>query len=83
MTIAKLAGSIYGNVLTINDMLEHFERSVKPNFKDSSERSYIKFGGRRDTDQRLGIRSGQLMLDGYVKFHLCMNYHLNSLSGMS
>lgn len=42
MTIAKLAGSIYGNVLTINDMLEHFERSVKPNFKDSSERSYIK-----------------------------------------
>ncbi|KAI0804773.1 hypothetical protein BC629DRAFT_1207875 [Irpex lacteus] len=61
----KLEGSIYDNMLTMNDMLEHFERSVKPTFKDSSERCYIKFGGRRDTNQRLGIRNGQLILEGH------------------
>ena len=55
---------MYDNAFVINDMLEQFERSVKPTFKDSMERSYIKFRGRRDTDPKLGIRNGQIMLEG-------------------
>lgn len=47
-------------------MLESFEKSVKPTFKDSTERSFVKFGSMRDRDPSVGIRSGQLPLEGYA-----------------
>ncbi|KAI0086059.1 hypothetical protein BDY19DRAFT_895433 [Irpex rosettiformis] len=60
----KLKGSKYCDAGEINDMMEGFEKSVKPIFKDASKPLYIKFGGRRDNDAKLGIRSGQLTLEG-------------------
>ena len=45
-------------------MLDSFERSTKPTFKDPADRSYIKFGSMRDRDDAVGIRSGQLALEG-------------------
>ena len=63
-SLAKLEGSRYGNTEDINEMLEHFETSAKPGFADDSERSYIKFGTRRDTDAKVGIHRGQLALEG-------------------
>lgn len=47
-------------------MMENFERSTKPTFKDPSVPSYLKFGSMRDRDPDVGIRSGQLTLEGYV-----------------
>lgn len=59
----KLQDSRYGNDMDINAMLDSFERHTKPTFKESSHRSYIKFGSMRDTDMAVGIRSGQLALE--------------------
>ena len=65
MTLAdKLSTSQYGNPEDIQTMLDHFERSTKPTFKDTTERSFVKFGSIRDKDLQFGIRSGQLMLEG-------------------
>ncbi|KIP02230.1 hypothetical protein PHLGIDRAFT_122658 [Phlebiopsis gigantea 11061_1 CR5-6] len=67
---AKLANSKYGNDEDLSTMMDSFEKSVKPTFKDLSERSFIKFGSRSDRDPNVGIRSGQLALEGsdIVKF---------------
>ena len=46
-------------------MMDSFEKSVKPTFKDLSERSFIKFGSRSDRDPNVGIRSGQLGIEGF------------------
>ena len=48
-------------------MLDHFDKSVKPTFKDSAERSFIKFGSMRDRDPLVGIRSGQMVVEGSVR----------------
>lgn len=45
-------------------MIESFENIAKPTFKEERERSYIKFGSRKDNDPQVGIRSGQLVLEG-------------------
>lgn len=50
-------------------MMEVFERSTKPTFKSTLERGYIKFGLNKDKDPEVGIRSGQLPLEGRVVFH--------------
>ena len=47
-------------------MIDSFEKSTKPTFKDPSDRSFIKFGSMRDRDPDAGIRSGQLTLEGYA-----------------
>lgn len=47
-------------------MLESFEKIGKPTFKDDNERCYIRFGSVRDKDADVGIRSGQLVLEGCV-----------------
>lgn len=60
----KLKNSKYGNEEDINTMLDNFDKSVKATFKDSSERSFIKFGSMRDKDPAVGIRSGQLIVEG-------------------
>lgn len=48
-------------------MIEDFEKGTKPIFSDVSERSFIKFGSNRDKDLDVGIRNGQLALEGCVK----------------
>lgn len=45
-------------------MLDHFDRSAKPVFRDEKESSYIKFGGLNDNDHPVNIRRGQLTLSG-------------------
>ena len=64
--LEKLKESRYGNDLDIDSMMENFEKSVKPTFKDAAERSFVKFGSMRDRDPSVGIRSGQLSLEGCV-----------------
>lgn len=68
---ARLQNSQYGNEEDIRAMLESFEQHAKPTFKDERDRSYIKFGSLRDKDPAVGIRSGQLTLDGYVLTFPC------------
>ena len=45
-------------------MMEKFEESTKPTFKNENEATFIKFGGWRDQDAAFNIRNGQLTLDG-------------------
>ncbi|PIL34591.1 hypothetical protein GSI_03370 [Ganoderma sinense ZZ0214-1] len=45
-----LAASPYGNEEDMKAMLDHFDKSTKPVFKDEKEPSYIKFGTMRDND---------------------------------
>ncbi|GJE91452.1 heat shock 70 kDa protein 12A [Phanerochaete sordida] len=60
----KLAKSRYGNSEDIMCMLESFEKTAKPTFRDDKDRSYIKFGSIRDNDPDFKIRSGQIVLEG-------------------
>ncbi|EDR07806.1 uncharacterized protein LACBIDRAFT_297982 [Laccaria bicolor S238N-H82] len=50
------------------DDLDHivrcFDKSTKLRFRDSAEKQYVKFGSTRDSDPRLGIRFGQLLIPG-------------------
>ncbi len=66
MCSEKLRNSKFGNEDDINLMMEHFERSTKLTFKDPKEKTYIKFRSIRDTDPAVGIKGGQLQLEGYV-----------------
>lgn len=50
-------------------MVEHFEKSAKPTFKNPEEKSYVKFGSFRDKDPSVGIKGGQLHLTGYILHH--------------
>lgn len=45
-------------------MTERFDKATKLAFRDPVDPQYIKFGGARDRDPTLGIRAGQLKLDG-------------------
>ncbi|EKM51021.1 uncharacterized protein PHACADRAFT_212923 [Phanerochaete carnosa HHB-10118-sp] len=60
----KLKDSQYGNDEDLTTMLDSFEKSTKPTFKDPADRSFIKFGSIRDRDPAVGIRNGQLPLEG-------------------
>ncbi|KAI0824346.1 hypothetical protein BC628DRAFT_1322650 [Trametes gibbosa] len=60
----RLRDSAYGNDEDIKSMLEHFDKSTKPVFKDATEPSYIKFGSMRCNDHSVNIRRGQLTLSG-------------------
>ncbi|KAI0690376.1 hypothetical protein BC835DRAFT_1417868 [Cytidiella melzeri] len=62
----KLHGSKYSHELDVKAMLDHFEKSVKPTFKDPLMRSWIKFGTMRDQDPPYRIKNGQLALEGQV-----------------
>ena len=59
-----MQNSDYGNEEDIKVMMERFERSHKPTFNDPNVPIYIKFGGRNDKDLAVGIRSGQLTVEG-------------------
>lgn len=45
---------------------DKFDKSAKLAFRDPNDPQYIKFGSARDRDPDLGIRAGQLRLDGDV-----------------
>ena len=47
-------------------MMEYFDGTTKPTFRDPSTKAYIRFGGPRDTDANYGIKRGVLTLPGYV-----------------
>jgi hypothetical protein len=48
----------------INNITNSFDRSTKLTFRNMDEPQFMKFGGARDRDPALGIRSGQLKLAG-------------------
>ncbi|TFK78163.1 hypothetical protein K466DRAFT_438595, partial [Polyporus arcularius HHB13444] len=60
----RLQASPYGNDEDIKSMLESFDKSTKPVFKDEKEPSYIKFGAMSCNDAKVNIKRGQLMLSG-------------------
>ncbi|KAM5545516.1 hypothetical protein V8D89_000554 [Ganoderma adspersum] len=59
-----LAASRYGNEEDLKLMVDSFDKSTKPVFKDEKEPSYIKFGTMKDNDPGANIRRGQLTLSG-------------------
>ena len=63
---SKLANSDYGNDDDLKVMMERFEKSTKPTFNDPSVRAFIRFGSIRDKDPAVGIRNGQLTIEGYA-----------------
>ncbi len=66
----KLKDSKYGNEEDIKAMLDYFDKSTKPIFKDATEQSYIKFGSMGCNDPKVKIRRGQLLLSGWVNTRL-------------
>ena len=62
----KLRGSRFNNEEFIDAMIDSFEQSAKPTFRDVTKTSYIKFGGPRDMDEQHDIKRGVLTLSGYV-----------------
>ncbi|KZT05488.1 uncharacterized protein LAESUDRAFT_727132 [Laetiporus sulphureus 93-53] len=60
----KLRSSHFGNDEDIQTMLECFENSAKPTFRDPTKASYIRFGSVRDTDEQCDIKRGTLSLSG-------------------
>ncbi|KZP02189.1 hypothetical protein FIBSPDRAFT_771053, partial [Athelia psychrophila] len=60
----KLANSKFGTPEDLKNLVDCFDKSTKLRFRNPDEPSYIKFGGVRDKDLAVGIRSGQLKLPG-------------------
>ncbi|KXN81408.1 Heat shock 70 kDa protein 12B [Leucoagaricus sp. SymC.cos] len=50
----------------VQAMTEKFDQSTKLAFRDPTDPQFIKFGSVRDRDPELGIRAGQLRLDGHI-----------------
>jgi hypothetical protein len=48
------------------DIARRFDKTTKLRFRDPEEPQYIKFGSLKDKDPRVGIRSGQIRLNGCV-----------------
>jgi hypothetical protein len=60
----KLSNSKYGSLDDIEHMADCFDKSAKLSFKDPSQTSLVKFGSARDVDNSVGIKFGQLKLQG-------------------
>ncbi|KIM86827.1 hypothetical protein PILCRDRAFT_4705 [Piloderma croceum F 1598] len=60
----KLKRSIFGTSANIDNMVNVFDKSTKLKFRNPDDPSYIRFGGVKDRDLAVGIRSGQLKLPG-------------------
>lgn len=60
----RLKDSRYGNPEDVNHMTEVFDKSTKLSFRNSSDPSFIRFGGARERDLRVDIKSGQMKLPG-------------------
>ena len=64
ISTGKLANSKFNTPEDISNMTSCFDKTTKLRFRNPGEPSYIKFGGVRDKDLAVGIRSGQLKLPG-------------------
>ena len=62
--IEHLKESAYGNDEDIQTMVDVFDKSTKPIFKDENESAFIKFGAMSCNDAKVKIRRGQLTLAG-------------------
>ena len=60
----KLKRSSFGTPENISRMTDSFDKAAKVRFRNPDEPSYIKFGGVKDRDATVGIRTGQLKLPG-------------------
>lgn len=60
----KLKGSTFGSKEDLQNLTNCFDKTTKLRFRNPDEPSYIKFGGVRDKDPAVGIRSGQMKLPG-------------------
>jgi hypothetical protein len=56
------------------DIAERFDKTTKLRFRDPEEPQYIKFGTKKDKDPRVGIRYGQIRLNGCVPME-CVRVH--------
>lgn len=45
-------------------MLDYFEKTTKPSFKDPAEKAFVKFGGFSDRDPKVGVKNGQFSVEG-------------------
>ncbi|KZP02654.1 hypothetical protein FIBSPDRAFT_770389, partial [Athelia psychrophila] len=61
---AKLANSKFGTPEDLKNLVDCFDKTTKLRFRNPDEPSFIKFGGVRDKDLAVGIRSGQLKIPG-------------------
>ncbi len=62
-------------------MINYFDASTKPVFKDSKEASYIQFASVRANDPSVNIFCGQLMLSGYARHsYMSKAYAADSLT---
>jgi hypothetical protein len=55
-------------------MADCFDKSAKLSFKDPSQTSLVKFGSARDVDNSVGIKFGQLKLQGLENLHTVFQY---------
>ena len=55
-------------------MADCFDKSAKLSFKDPNQTSLIKFGSARDIDGSVGIKFGQLKLQGLENADTAFHY---------
>lgn len=65
----KLEGSTYDNQLTMDYIVQEFDRTTKRLFADASKVQWVTVGGPAERNPALGIRNGKLRLEGYVRIH--------------
>ena len=71
MCTEKLRNSRYGAPETLDHITKRFDETTKRLFRDKNDAQYIPFGSPLDKDSKVGIRSGQLKLTGYVTSITC------------
>jgi len=62
----KLKGSKYGTSDSIDHITKRFDETTKRLFRDKKDLQFVPFGSPLDKDSSVGIRGGQLKLEGYV-----------------
>lgn len=60
----KLKGSKYGTSDSIDHITKRFDETTKRLFRDKKDLQFVPFGSPLDKDLSVGIRGGQLKLDG-------------------
>ncbi|KAG2146157.1 uncharacterized protein EDB93DRAFT_1240978 [Suillus bovinus] len=60
----KLKGSKYGTSDAIDHITKRFDETTKRLFRDKKDLQFVPFGSPLDKDLAVGIRGGQLKLDG-------------------
>jgi hypothetical protein len=60
----KLRGTRYGTPDSIDHITKRFDETTKRLFRDKKDMQFIPFGSPLDKDNSVGIRGGQLKLEG-------------------